>query len=129
VNLDDFYAPEINSIPVALPGIKPGGQNTCNPIADPTWNPDPAKSALGAYTDSFVALKCYDTLKVNAILNEIDGFTHDHSAKTKTPTVFGMNIQALSAGQKLIEKGVGTGGYLAQRSCRNTVASVMTTAT
>jgi hypothetical protein len=38
VNLDDFYAPEINSIPVALPGIKPGGQHICNPIADPTWN-------------------------------------------------------------------------------------------
>jgi anti-anti-sigma regulatory factor len=129
VNLDDFYAPEINSIPVALPGIKPGGQNICNPIADPTWNPDPTKSALGAYTDSFAALKCYDTLKVSAILNEIDGFTHDHSAKTKTPTVFGMNFQAVSVGQKLIEKGVGTGGYLAQRSCRNTVASVMTTPT
>ena len=112
VNLDDFYAPEINSIPVALPGIKPGGQNICNPIADPNWNPDPTKSALGAYTDSFVAIKCYDTLKVNAILNEIAGFTHDHSAKTKTPTVFGMNFQAVSVGQKLIEKGVGTGGYL-----------------
>ena len=32
VNLDDFYAPEINAIPVAFPGIKPGGQNICNPI-------------------------------------------------------------------------------------------------
>jgi hypothetical protein len=112
VNLDDFYAPEINSIPVALPGIKPGGQNICNPIADPNWNPDTTKSALGAYTDSFVAIKCYDTLKVNAILNEIVGYTHDRSSKTKTPTVFGMNFQAVSVGQKLIEKGVGTGGYL-----------------
>ena len=67
---------------------------------------------MGAYTDSFVASKCYDTLKVKAILNEIDGFTHDRSAKTKTPTVFGMNFQAIGVGQKLIEKGVGTGGYL-----------------
>jgi hypothetical protein len=48
----------------------------------------------------------------NAILNEIDGFTHDHSAKTKSSTVFGMNFQAVSVGQKLMEKGVGTGGYL-----------------
>jgi arylsulfatase A-like enzyme len=62
--------------------------------------------------DSFVAIKCYDTLKVNAILHEIDGFDHTGKVKTRVPTIFGMNFQAVSVGQKLIEPNVGTGGYL-----------------
>jgi arylsulfatase A-like enzyme len=48
---------------------------------------------------------------VNAILNEIDGKTHD-GKPAQTPNILGMNFQAVSVGQKLIEKGVGTGGYL-----------------
>lgn len=111
-NLDDFYAPEINSIPVSLPGITPDGQKICDPIADPNWNKDPTKSALGAYTDSFVAIKCYDQLKVNAILNEIAGLSHNGRIKTRVPMIFGMNFQAVSVGQKLIEKGFPNGGYL-----------------
>jgi arylsulfatase A-like enzyme len=52
-------------------------------------------------------------LKVNAILNEIDGKDHLGTKTTKVPTVFGMNFQAVSVGQKLIEKSNGaTGGYL-----------------
>jgi arylsulfatase A-like enzyme len=52
-------------------------------------------------------------LKVNAILNEIDGFDHLRTKKTKVPTIFGMNFQAVSVGQKLNEKTNGvTGGYL-----------------
>jgi hypothetical protein len=112
-NLDDFYAPEINSIPVSLPGIKPAGQDICNPIADPNFSTNPALSGLGAYTDSFVAIKCYDTLKVNGVLNQIAGYNHNRSVTTgKVPTVFGMNFQAVSVGQKLIEPNVATGGYL-----------------
>src|SRR5215469_16463899 len=106
-NLDDFYGPEINSIPASLPGIP-----HCNPIEDPNFSTDPNKNMLGSYTDSFAAVECYDTLKVNAILNEIDGFNHNRTTKTKVPTIFGMNFQAVSVGQKLIEPGVGSGGYL-----------------
>ncbi len=105
-NLDDFYGPEINSIPVSLPGIA-----NCNPIEDPNFSTDPTKNMLSAYTDSFAAINCYDTLKVNAILNEIDGYNHNRTVKTKVPTIFGMNFQAVSVGQKLIEPGVGSGGY------------------
>jgi len=49
-------------------------------------------------------------LKVNAVLHWIDGKTHlgDHDAPV--PTLFGMNFQAVSVGQKLIENGV-KGGY------------------
>ena len=52
-------------------------------------------------------------MKVDAILNEIDGKNHLGTKNTQVPTIFGMNFQALSVGQKLIEKSNGvTGGYL-----------------
>jgi len=103
-NLDDYYSPEINSVVVALPGVTTPLGMSCNPVADP--------SQTGAWTDSFQNIQCYDTLKVNAILNEIDGYNHNRTQKTQVPTLFGMNFQALSVGQKLIETSVGSGGYL-----------------
>ncbi|SFK79586.1 alkaline phosphatase family protein [Methylocapsa palsarum] len=42
-----------------------------------------------------------DQLKVNAILNEIKGLTHDGKPGARTPAVFGMNFQAVSVAQKL----------------------------
>jgi anti-anti-sigma regulatory factor len=129
VNLDDFYAPEINSIPVALPGIKPGGQNICNPIADPTWNPDPTKSALGAYTDSFAALKCYDTLKVNAILNEIDGVHSRSQCQDEDPDGIWHELPGGQRGSETDRKRSWNRRVSRTRSCRNTVASVMPTPT
>jgi hypothetical protein len=54
------------------------------------------------YTRSFKNIKCYDQLKVNAILHEIDGYDHLGTTKTKVPTIFGMNFQAVSVGQKLV---------------------------
>ena len=104
-NVDDYYSPEINSIPVALPTV-PG----CNPLPDQT-----AVAASNAWTDSFQNIKCYDSLKVQAILNEIKGLTHDGKKQARTPNLFGMNFQVVSVGQKLIEKSLTptvTGGYL-----------------
>jgi hypothetical protein len=103
-NLDDFYSPEINSIVVALPGVKTVLGLACDPIPDPTQT--------SAWTNSFENIQCYDTLKVNAILNEIDGFTHNRKKQAKVPAIFGMNFQAVSVGQKLIESNVGSGGYV-----------------
>jgi arylsulfatase A-like enzyme len=54
------------------------------------------------YTGSFLNVQCYDGLKVNAILNEIDGKNHDGTAPAPMPAIFGMNFQAVSIGQKLI---------------------------
>ena len=104
--LDDFYAPEINSNVIGLPGVKTPTGISCATIRD--------KGAdLTAWTNSFENIQCYDTLKVDAILNEIDGKDHLGTKSTKVPTIFGMNFQALSVGQKLIEKSNGvTGGYL-----------------
>ena len=104
-NVDDFYAPEINSNVVALPGVQTALGLKCSPVPDPN-------SDLSAWTNSFQNIQCYDTLKVNAILNEIDGYNHNRHHKTQVPNVFGMNFQAVSVGQKLIEKTAGSGGYL-----------------
>ena len=108
-NLDDYYSPEINSVPVALAGVK-AGTTSCSPLPDQS-----AVSASNAWTDSFQNIQCYDTLKVNAILNEIDGKRHNGAASAPVPAVFGMNFQAVSVGQKLIEKTLSptvVGGYL-----------------
>jgi Type I phosphodiesterase / nucleotide pyrophosphatase len=103
--LDDFYAPEINSTVIPLPGVTtPTGIN-CATVPDPS-------SDTTAWTNSFQNIQCYDQLKVNAIVNEIHGKTHDGKS-WRTPTIFGMNFQALSVGQKLVEKSNSTkGGYL-----------------
>lgn len=108
-NIDDYYAPEINSIPVGLPGVMAGSLG-CNPLPDQS-----AVAPSNAWTDSFLNIRCYDTLKVNSILNEINGKTHNGSGAAPVPAVFGMNFQAVSVGEKLIETTVTptvTGGYL-----------------
>jgi hypothetical protein len=102
-SLDDFYGPEINSLVVPLPGVTTPSGISCSTVPDP--------SQTGSWTDSFQNIECYDTLKVNAILNEIEGKNHD-GKPAQTPTIFGMNFQAVSVGQKLIEANVATGGYL-----------------
>ena len=43
-------------------------------------------------------------LKVQAILNEISGRDHRGKLKRPVPTLFGMNFQVVSVGQKLIER-------------------------
>src|SRR5437879_4262994 len=62
--------------------------------------------------DSFANIQCYDTLKVNAVVNWIKGKTHLGASNAPAPRLFGMNFQAVSVGQKLIEANVGAGGYL-----------------
>ena len=52
-------------------------------------------------TVSVVCTALNDQLKVNAVINEIHGLSHDASRRTAVPNVFGMNFQAVSVGQKL----------------------------
>lgn len=92
--VDDFFGPEINSIPVALPF--PG----CTPVPATDNTPD------DGWTTDFNNIKCYDTTHVQAVLNQIDGFTHDRSQHARVPTLFGTNFQAVSVGEKLA-----AGGY------------------
>ncbi len=101
--LNDFYGPEINSVVVPLPGVRTVDGLDCTSI------PDPAHT--GDWTTSFANIRCYDTLKVSAVLNQINGKTHAGKA-AKVPAIFGMNFQAVSVGQKLVIKGSDAGGYL-----------------
>ena len=101
-NIDDFYAPEINSNVIGLPGITTAEGASCAQVRD--------TSQLGAWSDSFENIQCYDQLKVNAILNQIAGKTHSGAA-AQVPALFGMNFQSVSVGQKLIENGDLVGGY------------------
>ncbi|HZR27590.1 MAG TPA: alkaline phosphatase family protein [Terriglobales bacterium] len=100
--INDFYGPEVNSIPVPLPQI-PG----CSPLPDQA-----AATPDDDWTKSFKNIQCYDSLHVRAALNQIDGKTHDGSASAPVPNIFGFNFQAVSVGQKLVEKAIAqTGGY------------------
>ena len=88
--VDDFYGPEINSIPVALPQFA-----GCNPVPAPDTTPD------DGWTTDLHNIQCYDSLHVQAILNQIDGYTHDRSRWVGVPTLFGTNFQSVSVGEKL----------------------------
>jgi len=99
----DLWSPEINSIPVAIPSV-----SGCKPLPDPG-----AATPSNAWTDSFQNIRCYDQYKVQAVLNWIDGKWHDGSTSAPVPNIFGMNFQAVSVGEKLVEKSLGlTGGYV-----------------
>lgn len=92
--IDDLFAPEINS-QMFLAGAPKGVDNTT----------------------SYAAVRAYDTLKVNAVVNWIDGLNSTATAHPGVPTIFGMNFQAVSVGQKLAKAGYGddpslAGGYL-----------------
>jgi hypothetical protein len=114
-NVDDYYSPDVNSNIIGLPGIVTPATNLRPTGIQCNSNGNAPDNNGGAWTDSFVNIQCYDTLKVNAILNEIDGRTHLGQSRAPVPNIFGMNFQAVSVGQKLIEKINGNkvfGGYL-----------------
>jgi hypothetical protein len=111
-NVDDYYSPEVNSNQISLPGIMTAAEGhqssvDCSKIA-PSGND---------WTTDFDAIKCYDQLKVNAVVNWISGKNHLGTDKAPVPVIFGMNFQAVSVGQKLITPASATrtdmnsGGY------------------
>ena len=86
--IQDLFTPEINSEAPA-----PGASND--------WT-----------TDNALTMQ-YDSYKVKAILNEIDGFDHSGTTKVGTPAIFGMNFQTVSTAEKLPTSDSLAGGYLA----------------
>jgi len=52
-------------------------------------------------TGSLPRTEAYDDMKVRAIVNEIDGRTHDGRAAAVVPNVFGLNLQAVNVAQKI----------------------------
>lgn len=100
--LDDYYAPEVSSNVVALPGVKTVDGIPCDPIRD--------TASLSGWNSSFENIQCYDAIKVYALLNQIAGKTHSGTPAT-VPAVFGMNFQSVYVGQSVNETGVAVGGY------------------
>jgi arylsulfatase A-like enzyme len=95
-NVDDYYSPEVNSNVINLPGFITANGVDCSNISNNT---------SGDWTTDFDAIKCYDQLKANAIVNEINGKNHLGTHKAPVPAILGMNFQAVSVGQKLTKLG------------------------
>jgi type I phosphodiesterase/nucleotide pyrophosphatase len=89
-NIDDFFAPEINSL-VTAQNVALVTNNPPNGLINPAID----------FTGSIKAVEFYDEIKVKAVVNQINGFDHTGKKKVGTPTIFGMNFQAVSVGQKL----------------------------
>lgn len=104
MGLDDYFSPEVDSAVIALPGVTTATGVSCATI------PDNSSAGTGSWTASFENIQCYDALKVNALINQIQGLNHD-GAPAQVPTLFGMNFQAVYIGESVTEPGVGSGGY------------------
>jgi hypothetical protein len=106
-NVDDFFAPEINSdlsaANVALIASLGLTSTAPAPVTDPTC---PGPLCGSDFTSSVDGVEYYDGIKVQAVLNEINGFDHTGKHRLGTPAILGMNFQSVSVGQKLV-----TGGY------------------
>ena len=85
--IQDFFTPEINSQAIGFP-------------AGNDWTKDNA------------ATMQYDSYKVQAVLNEIDGFDHSRTHHVGVPAIFGMNFQTVSTAEKLPNSDGLAGGYL-----------------
>jgi len=116
--VDDLFTPEINS-DIAKGGTV-NGVNLAATLAKCDGTNSLPANKVHVYTDCIPAQEAYDDVKVQAILNLIDGRRSDGSAwpgrseegdhdgeDARAPAVFGMNFQAVSVGQKLP-----VGGYL-----------------
>ncbi|MFJ9770773.1 alkaline phosphatase family protein [Kitasatospora sp. NPDC101157] len=66
----------------------------------------------GDWTKDNQATEQYDAYKVQAVLNEIDGYDHSRSQQVGTPAVFGLNFQSVSTAQKLRSSDGLRGGYI-----------------
>jgi hypothetical protein len=86
--IQDLFAPEINS-------------NAPNITSTGDWT-----------TDNALTMQ-YDSYKVQAVINEINGFDHSGATPVGTPAIFGMNFQTVSTAEKLPVSDGLTGGYLA----------------
>jgi hypothetical protein len=86
--LQDYFTPEINSNAIGFP-------------AGEDWT-----------SDNAAATREYDSFKVQAVLNWIDGLDHSGTNHADVPAIFGMHFQTVSTAQKLPTSDGLTGGYL-----------------
>jgi hypothetical protein len=65
--------------------------------------PNPDGTGPFFITDLVGNTEAYDQIKVDAILNEIDSRNSTATLAAPVPNIFGMNFQAVSVGQKLVD--------------------------
>ena len=82
----DYFTPEINSNAIGF--------------------------TTGDWTTDNAATMQYDSYKVHAVLNWMDGLDHSGTKHVGVPAIFGMNFQTVSTAQKLPTSDGLTGGYL-----------------
>jgi hypothetical protein len=103
-NIDDFFAPEINSdlsqknVDLVKSLLGPNFSTAPAPTTDPNC---PGVNCGSDFTSTIPGVEWNDGLKVRAVLNQIKGFNHTGKHAMETPALFGMNFQAVSVGQKL----------------------------
>jgi hypothetical protein len=98
--VEDLYTPEINS-PIANGGTVNGVDLPATLAqCDGTTNSLPL-SKVGDYTTCEPAVMAYDDVKVQAVINEIQGRRADGTKAAPVPNILGMNFQEVSVGQKL----------------------------
>ncbi len=85
--VEDFFTPEIDSQAIGYP-------------AGVDWDTNVA------------ATMQFDSFRVQAVLNEIDGYNHSRSKHVGVPTLFGMNFQTVTTAEQLPKSDGLTGGYL-----------------
>jgi hypothetical protein len=85
--VDDFFTPEIDSQAIGYP-------------AGVDWDADVA------------ATMQFDSYRVQAVLNEIDGYNHSRTEHVGVPGLFGMNFQSVTTAEQLPSSDGLTGGYL-----------------
>jgi hypothetical protein len=85
--VEDFFTPEIDSQATGYP-------------AGTDWSTDVSANIQ------------YDRYKVQAVLNEIDGYNHSRTRHVGVPALFGMNFQVVTTAEQLPESDGQAGGYL-----------------
>jgi Type I phosphodiesterase / nucleotide pyrophosphatase len=85
--VDDFFTPEISSQAIGFP-------------------------AGVAWSDDVAATMEFDNFRVQAVLNEIDGYNHSRTKHVGVPGLFGMNFQSVTTAEQQPTSDGLTGGYL-----------------
>lgn len=97
-SINELYSPEINATQVSVVNGKLVNDSTANNDITKSYNSKPGGDGS--------LVKAYDDLKVNALVNEINGLDPTGTTKTTVPNLFAMNFQAVSVAQKAAVGGI-----------------------
>ncbi|MBV9850939.1 MAG: alkaline phosphatase family protein [Armatimonadetes bacterium] len=113
--VNDYYSPEIAAYLAVVPNPANGNSPLLDSrglmeVVDPTTASATTladsnfTAGKSTGTSSILNVEAYDDLKVRAILNEIDGKDHTGTTTEPVPSIFAMNFQAVSVGEKLTKE-------------------------